>query len=74
MIRSFLDEPWLSRHSRMIGRFSNGLTRFLGQKLRALRTDEVDTFGKRRHNAVGLGVGTRNSLGHQDATQNVWSG
>lgn len=46
----------------------------LGQELRALGTDQVDSFGKRRHNTVGLRVGTRNALGHQDATQNVWSG
>ncbi len=47
---------------------------FAGQELRTFGPDQVDPFGKRRHNAMGLGVGTRVSRGNQDATQDVWSG
>ena len=33
-----------------------------GQELRALWADKVDALGQRRHNAVGLGVGTRHAV------------
>lgn len=47
---------------------------FTGQKLRTLGADQMDSFGKRRHDPVGLSVGTGDARGSQDATQNVWSG
>lgn len=46
----------------------------IGQELRTFGPDQVDPFGKRRHNAVGLCVGTRVSRGNQDAKQDVGSG
>lgn len=42
-----------------------------GQKLRAVRADQVDSLGQRRHHAVGLGVGARNARGDENAAQNV---
>lgn len=34
----------------------------LGQELRALWADKVDALGQRRHDAVGLSVGTRDAV------------
>lgn len=34
----------------------------------------MDSLGKRRHDAVGLSVGTGDARGNQNAEQNVWSG